>query len=67
MKTLPYHKRRKQKSTFELLVTLWVAMMVLGIIMTLTSCQLTVSGDGTRTWSLNAEDAMRAIIIHEGK
>ena len=33
----------------------------------LTSCQLTVSGDGTRTWSLNAEEAMRAIIIHECK
>ena len=48
-------------------------MKVIAIIATiaiaaaLASCQLTVGTDGTRTWSLNAEDAMRAIIIHEGK
>ena len=34
------------------------------ICVTMTSCQLTVATDGTRTWSFSGEEAARAIIIY---
>lgn len=33
----------------------------------MTSCSLRVGSDGTRTWSLNGEEAMKAIIIYGEK
>lgn len=36
-------------------------------IVCLTGCSLTVAPDGARTWSLNGEEAARAVILYSGK
>jgi len=38
-------------------------LLTLAAIACLTSCSLTVAPDGARTWSLNGEEAARAVII----
>jgi hypothetical protein len=58
---------KKPYDTAELLFTLVLSLLALSAIMALTSCHLTVSADGTRTWSLNGEEAARAIIIYSEK
>ena len=58
---------KPKHNTFNLLGALALSLAILFAIMALTSCQLTVRGDGSRTWSFDAENAARAIIIHEGK
>jgi len=42
-------------------------LALLAAIITLTGCSLTVAPDGARTWSLNGEEAARAVIIYSGK
>jgi hypothetical protein len=63
MKTQPRKLPRKEKSTSDLLFLLGIALLLLSAVMSLTSCQLTVGTDGTRTWSLNGEQAAKAIIV----
>ena len=65
MKTQPLHLPRKEKiaSTSDLLFLLGIALLLLSAVMSLASCQLTVATDGSRTWSLNGEQAARAIIV----
>jgi len=41
--------------------------VLLFLIWFLTGCALTVTSDGSRTWSLNGEEAMKAIIIYSEK
>ena len=36
-------------------------------IVCLTGCSLTVAPDGSREWSVNGEEAARAIILYSGK
>ena len=38
-------------------------LLILAAIACLTGCSLTVSPDGSRTWSLNGDEAARAVII----
>jgi hypothetical protein len=38
-------------------------LLILAAIACLTGCSLTVAPDGSRTWSLNGEEAARAVII----
>ena len=61
------HAMKPKHNTFNLLGALALSLAILLAIMALTSCQLTVSSDGSRTWSFDAENAARAIIIYEGK
>lgn len=42
-------------------------LLILAALACLNSCQLTVGSDGSRTWSLNGEEAMKAIIIYSEK
>ena len=42
-------------------------ILIIAALACLNSCTLRVGADGTRTWSLNAEQAMKAIIIYSEK
>ena len=42
-------------------------LLLLAAVIALTGCQLTVAPDGTRQWSVNGEEAARAIILYSGK
>jgi hypothetical protein len=42
-------------------------LLILAAIACLTGCSLTVAPDGARTWSLNGEEAARAVILYSGK
>jgi hypothetical protein len=42
-------------------------LLILASLAGLNSCSLTVDSDGARTWSLNGEQAARAIIIYSEK
>lgn len=42
-------------------------LALLAAVIALTGCQLTVDPDGTRQWSVNGEEAARAIILYSGK
>jgi len=44
-----------------------LAIIVSAIILTLNSCQLRVDADGSRTWSMDLEQAQRAIEIYAEK
>jgi hypothetical protein len=39
-------------------------IIIIAFVITLSSCTLSVSPDGTRNWSLNGAEAARAIIIY---
>lgn len=38
-------------------------LLILAAIATLTGCSLTVAPDGSREWSVNGEEAARALVI----
>jgi hypothetical protein len=38
-------------------------LLIIAAIATLTGCSLTVSPDGTRQWSVNGDEAARALVI----
>ena len=42
-------------------------LLIIAALATLTGCSLTVDPDGTRQWSVNGEEAARAIILYSGK
>ena len=42
-------------------------LALLAAVIALTGCSLTVDPDGTRQWSVNGEEAARAIILYSGK
>ena len=42
-------------------------LILFAAIATLTGCSLTVAPDGSREWSVNGEEAARAIILYSGK
>ena len=42
-------------------------LLIIAAIATLTGCSLTVAPDGSREWSVNGEEAARAIILYSGK
>jgi hypothetical protein len=46
------------------ITTVLLALLFVWIV---TGCSMTVNPDGTRTWSLDAEEAARAIIIYSDK
>jgi len=39
------------------------SLIILAAIATLTGCSLTVAPDGSREWSVNGEEAARALVI----
>ena len=38
-------------------------LLIIAAIATLTGCSLTVAPDGSREWSVNGEEAARALVI----
>ena len=42
-------------------------LLLLAALACLTGCSLTVDPDGSREWSVNGEEAARAIILYSGK
>jgi hypothetical protein len=63
MKTAP-NSPHQGRNTAALIRALIAASLALVILLTLTSCTLTVSPDGARNWTLNSAEAARAIIIY---
>ena len=42
-------------------------LLIIAALACLTGCSLTVDPDGSREWSVNGEEAARAIILYSGK
>jgi len=53
--------------TFDKIMFFLLALVVSALILTLNSCQLRVDADGSRTWSMDLEQARRAIEIYAEK
>ena len=41
-------------------------LLIIAALACLTGCSLTVDPDGSREWSVNGEEAARAIILYSG-
>lgn len=42
-------------------------LILIAVLACLTGCSLIVAPDGSREWSVNGEEAARAIILYSGK
>lgn len=62
MKTIPKYPPR-QRNTKELLTILMLAALLLAAVMSLASCTVTWTPDGSKSATVNGEQVLRAIEI----
>jgi hypothetical protein len=55
---------RNDRDTSALIHSLIVANRMIAIVMLFTGCTLSVAPDGTRHWTIDGDEAARAIIIY---